>query len=90
MTADRSSRGGTSGTWENGRVTVRRIAYQGEPGANSHLVCKQHYPEAEAVACASFEDVFAAVEGGDAELVGALPRRRRGLRLLDEVLGVRP
>jgi prephenate dehydratase len=42
----------------------RRIAYQGEPGANSHQVCLQHYPDAEPVACASFEDVFAAVEGG--------------------------
>jgi prephenate dehydratase len=49
-------------------VTARRIAYQGEPGANSHIVCKEHYPEWEAVACASFEDVFAAVENGDAEL----------------------
>jgi prephenate dehydratase len=47
---------------------VRRIAYQGEPGSNSHLVCKQHYPDWEAIACASFEDVFAAVEGGDADL----------------------
>ncbi|CAM3392878.1 prephenate dehydratase [Occultella aeris] len=45
-----------------------RIAYQGEPGANSDIVCKQHYPEWEAVACASFEDVFAAVEHGDADL----------------------
>lgn len=43
-------------------MTARRIAYQGEPGSNSHLVCKQHYPDWEAVACASFEDVFAAVE----------------------------
>ncbi len=49
-------------------MTVSRIAYQGEPGANSHLVCKQHYPDADAVACASFEDVFAAVESGDADL----------------------
>jgi prephenate dehydratase len=48
--------------------TVKRIAYQGEPGSNSHQVCVQHYPEAEAVPCASFEDVFAAVDGGDAEL----------------------
>ncbi|MGJ9411424.1 prephenate dehydratase [Aeromicrobium sp. CF4.19] len=47
---------------------ARRIAYQGEPGANSHLVCKQHHPDAEAVACASFEDVFAAVESGAADL----------------------
>ena len=49
-------------------VTARRIAYQGEPGANSHLVCKQHYPDWEALACASFEDVFAAVESGEADL----------------------
>ena len=49
-------------------MTTRRIAYQGEPGANSHLVCKQHYPDWDAWACASFEDVFAAVEGGEAEL----------------------
>ena len=47
---------------------MRRIAYQGEPGSNSHLVCKQHYADWEAVACASFEDVFAAVESGEAEL----------------------
>jgi prephenate dehydratase len=49
-------------------VTARRIAYQGEPGSNSHQVCKQNYPDWEALACASFEDVFAAVEGRDAEL----------------------
>jgi prephenate dehydratase len=49
-------------------VTVRRIAYQGEPGANSHLVCKEHYPGWEALACASFEDVFASVESGEADL----------------------
>ena len=44
------------------------IAYQGEPGANSHLVCRQHYPSYDAIACASFEDVFATVEAGDADL----------------------
>ena len=47
---------------------ARRIAYQGEPGSNSHLVCRRYYPEWESVPCASFEDVFAAVEGGDADL----------------------
>jgi prephenate dehydratase len=31
-------------------------------------VCKQHYPDWEPVPCASFEDVFAAVESGEAEL----------------------
>ncbi|MET0931573.1 MAG: prephenate dehydratase [Aeromicrobium sp.] len=49
-------------------MTSQRIAYQGEPGANSDIVCKRHYPEWETVPCASFEDVFAAVTGGDAEL----------------------
>ena len=49
-------------------MTQGRIAYQGEPGANSHMVCVQHYPDWEAVPCASFEDVFAAVESGDASL----------------------
>ncbi len=50
------------------QIHPRRIAYQGEPGANSHLVCRRHYPESEAVPCASFEDVFAIVESGEADL----------------------
>jgi prephenate dehydratase len=45
-----------------------RIVYQGEPGSNSHLACQERYPRAEAVACPSFEDCFAAVESGDADL----------------------
>ncbi len=45
-----------------------RIAYQGEPGANSHIVCRRSYPDLEPVPCASFEDVFAAVESGAADL----------------------
>lgn len=50
-------------------MTARqRIAYQGEPGANSHIICKEAYPEWESVACASFEDVFASVSDGTAEL----------------------
>jgi len=48
--------------------STRRIAYQGEPGANSHLVCQQAYPDWEPWPCASFEDAFAAVENGDADL----------------------
>ncbi|MEI7056201.1 prephenate dehydratase [Nocardioides sp. CCNWLW239] len=46
----------------------QRIAYQGEPGSNSHMVCQRHYPELESVPCASFEDVFATVEAGEASL----------------------
>lgn len=49
-------------------MTVQRIAYQGEPGSNSHMVCQQAYPEWESLPCASFEDVFAAVENGEASL----------------------
>lgn len=47
---------------------ARRIAYQGEPGSNSHIATRQRYPGWEPVPCASFEEVFAAVEGGEAEL----------------------
>ena len=49
-------------------MTSRRIAYQGEPGANSHIVANRHYPDWEALPCASFEDVFAAVAAGEADL----------------------
>lgn len=49
-------------------MTARRIAYQGEPGANSHIISERHYPDLEAVPCASFEEVFATVERGDADL----------------------
>ena len=49
-------------------ASSKRIAYQGEPGSNSHLVCQQAYPDLEPLGCASFEDAFAAVENGDADL----------------------
>ncbi len=44
-----------------------KIAYQGEPGANSHIACKDLYPDWEAVPFASFEDVLAAVSDGLAD-----------------------
>jgi prephenate dehydratase len=43
-----------------------RVAYQGEPGANSHLACREVFPEHEAAACATFEDALAAVKSGEA------------------------
>lgn len=46
----------------------KRIAYQGEPGANSHLACTEAFPDHEAVACATFEDALAAVASGDVGL----------------------
>ncbi len=48
------------------RKTVLRVAYQGEPGANSHLAAREVYPDLEPVACATFEDALAAVKTGEA------------------------
>jgi prephenate dehydratase len=50
----------------------KKIAYQGEPGANSHIACKDVYPDWEPLPCASFEDAFAAISDGAAEL-GMIP-----------------
>ena len=50
------------------RNMAQKIAYQGEPGANSNIACKQMFPELESVPCASFEDVFEEVSSGAADL----------------------
>ena len=52
--------------------TAKRIAFQGEPGANSHLAIAQAYPDCEAVPCATFEDAFALITAGEADL-GMIP-----------------
>jgi prephenate dehydratase len=49
-------------------ATAKRIVFQGEPGANSHLAIHEAYPDYEAVPAATFEDAFTAVGGGDCEL----------------------
>jgi len=46
----------------------QKIAYQGEPGANSHLACRDSFPKMEPRACPTFEDALAAVKGGEARL----------------------
>lgn len=46
----------------------RTIAFQGELGAYSDLACRVVYPEMQTLPCPSFEDVFAAVEEGEAAL----------------------
>ena len=46
----------------------RTIAYQGEPGANSHIICAQAYPGWTYLPCPTFEDAFAAVNEGAAKL----------------------
>jgi prephenate dehydratase len=53
-----------SGAAKPGPVTASaktRLAYQGEPGANSHIACLEVYPDCEPVALATFEEAFAAV-----------------------------
>ena len=53
-------------------MSRRRVAYQGEPGANSHIACHDVFPDDEALPCATFEDAFAAVTDGSADL-GMIP-----------------
>jgi prephenate dehydratase len=42
----------------------KKIVFQGEPGANSHIACQEAYPQYEPVPCATFEDAFAAASNG--------------------------
>ncbi|MEE8248376.1 MAG: prephenate dehydratase domain-containing protein, partial [Alphaproteobacteria bacterium] len=44
----------------------RIIAFQGVPGAYSHLACREACPELEHRACESFEEAFGAVQEGRA------------------------
>lgn len=45
-----------------------RIVYQGEPGAYSHLACREHFPDMDPWACQSFAQSFARVRSGEAAL----------------------
>ena len=49
-----------------------KIAFQGAPGANSHIAITEAYPHAEALPCPTFEDAFAAVASGEA-MLGMIP-----------------
>ena len=49
-------------------ASANTIAFQGFPGAYSHLACRARFPKMDAMACAQFEDVFAAVQKGRARL----------------------
>jgi len=43
------------------------VAYQGEPGANSHIAALEVFPDGTPLACPTFEDCFAALEQGVAD-----------------------
>ncbi|MFA5581027.1 MAG: prephenate dehydratase [Paracoccaceae bacterium] len=47
---------------------IKRIAFQGEPGAYSHQACNESRPEYEAVPCRTFEDTIDAVRSGETDL----------------------
>ena len=49
-------------------MTKLKIAYQGEPGANSHIACVERCPGYEPLPCNTFEDAFQAVQSGRAAL----------------------
>ena len=53
-------------------VAVKKIVFQGEPGANSHLAAREVFPDYEAVPRSTFEDAFAAIAAGEAGL-GMIP-----------------
>ena len=44
------------------------IAFQGEAGANSDIACREAYPDLTPLPCATFEDAFASVSEGRAQL----------------------
>ncbi|MFA7638461.1 MAG: prephenate dehydratase [Parvibaculum sp.] len=46
----------------------KTIAFQGEAGANSHIACREAFPDMMSLPCDTFEDVFAAVSEGRARL----------------------
>lgn len=48
--------------------TTGRIAFQGDPGAYGHQACADARPALEALPCTTFEEVFASVRSGAAEL----------------------
>ena len=53
-------------------IKTMKIAFQGEPGANSHIAITEAYPEAETLPCPTFEDALAAIASGEADL-GMIP-----------------
>jgi prephenate dehydratase len=53
-------------------MATKKIIFQGELGANSHIACREAYPDYEPVPCPTFEDCFSALSNGDVDL-GMIP-----------------
>ena len=67
-----TSKSVTSKSVTSKSVTSKAIAYQGEPGANSHIACKDVFPDWQPLPCATFEDALNAIQDGTAGL-GMIP-----------------
>jgi len=52
--------------------TTGKIAFQGELGANSHIACKQAFPELTPLPCRTFEQALKAIAQGEAD-IGMIP-----------------
>ncbi len=50
----------------------RKVVFQGEPGSNSHIACREAFADSEAVPSPTFEDCFAAIASGEVDL-GLIP-----------------
>lgn len=46
----------------------KKVVFQGEPGANSHIACNNVFPEYEAIPLPTFEDCFNAIQKDEADL----------------------
>jgi prephenate dehydratase len=62
LMAPASDHGGSSAS-----TADRKVAYQGEVGANSHLASLEAFPDMKPVACPTFEDALSAVKNSQAQ-----------------------
>src|SRR6476469_9306257 len=53
-------------------MAKKKIIFQGEPGANSNIACREAYPDHEPIPYQTFEDCFSALLAGDVDL-GMIP-----------------
>ena len=53
-------------------MAKKKIVFQGEPGANSDIACREAYPDYQPIPCPTFEDCFSALSNGDVDL-GMIP-----------------
>ncbi|WP_417514572.1 prephenate dehydratase [Minwuia sp.] len=54
------------------QLSPKTVAFQGVPGAYSNLACREVFPDADAMACLTFQAAFEAVRSGKAD-VGMIP-----------------